>query len=332
MPAIGESRSRTSLYDFFEDRKHRNVKNTTSVNNGVTTEEILTENGNVETLGKPSDGNETLHFLAAGETTVTPSDSERALLDHVSHKENSSIRSKTSANKRDTLDILDTGRTAKSDGEFSADIATDYPDMQGAGDPANVAIPNDDEAVQIDIILETAESEHGDRSTAITDALPSVEIDVDAIVSNDDETTTSNEQSDSDSEGEYEEEENGDVSKDLADVTCESDDSDSDECKDTYTDSESENRPCSSRKDELDADSLEMDADFLDIDVDSLEVSEQNEMDDGDSSDSDNDSEFDEFVNGYGKENEFIGDNHVGNNDDLPEPDFSNQTSERSVV
>ena len=348
MPAIIRSQSPETMLQRFEERR-RAAKRESQEEDRRATEEgprIFNIDHLVDRSREDPDpeDNVSLQCLATGENSVAPSDSEKLLLDHVLQKEKRSVRSKTSANKRDQ-EIIEMNRAVKSDSEYSAEVL-DYPDIDihGAGDPVNMTTSNGEEAVQIDIILEATESEHGDRSTVVTDALPSAEIDVDVNGDDDGESNSSSEadpenEEESESEEEYEED-NGDISKDLEAVAGDSGDSDSDETEE----STSENGHCSSGENgDLDAESLAMDAESLEMDAESTEIdtgsldmdadtpggSEQSDTDDNDSQNSERGSESEQsFAEDDVEEIESARYSGVENYDDKSEPS-QGQTTER---
>lgn len=230
MPAIGESRSRTSLFDFFDERKSRVVKTTISLGNIGTTEASSPENEAVRDAVAEANDVETLLIKGGDKTVACPSESEKALLDWITEKGSDSIRSKTSENK---VEVGATRRTVKSDNAFTGGLRVDFPDIEGSGDPVSFGmVHNDDDGVQIDIIIERGDSENGDRSTAVTDAMQSVEFYADAIVSEDGGTSLSGEKSDVESDNE-DKKDQGDTFKDLDEAY----DSESDESEVTHSES-----------------------------------------------------------------------------------------------
>ena len=227
MRGVGESKSKTSLYDFFDDRKnHKNTTDKCPDNVGTSEEapkQLIKETvyGGDAAEVEPIAG--TSKSTPCHDSPILPSASETVLLDHVLEKENSTLRSKTSEEQEEKMDM---GRKVRSDIACPpAGYYADYPDIHGAGDSHGyVLVPRDsseDDGVQIDMVVDS------DRTTADTDILQSAAGNVDALVSDrEDRPTPSarNEKSDTDSDSEV-------VPKDLAYIYEEDSDSDDTEAE-----------------------------------------------------------------------------------------------------
>ena len=167
MPGVGESRSTSSLFDFFDERKNSKITKDSSQNKAVSEdmakEEVKQASKDDGVTGQEDIVNNKQHSTKQHGTT-SPSDSEIVLIEQVSGTEIHSIRSKTLDG---TAGPSNMERFVKSDTAFAPELVSEYPDIEGAGD-GSYSIVSNDEGVQIDIIAETGMSEFSDRGTVAT--------------------------------------------------------------------------------------------------------------------------------------------------------------------
>ena len=272
MPVVEESRSESSLYDFFDEAKNRKRVKASNEKKTDTTEEksSITD---TDSKSKDDDNSKKEGNVNEGEliteviTAAQLSESDNVLIENVSEQEKSAIRSKTSD---ETTENASTERYAKSDTAFASELVLEYPDIEGAGDGSYSIVSNDDEGVQIDIHIETGMSEFSDRATAVTNDSQANNYVNDAISDNENEATLSDIAEDrgqsivSDEDGEYvsDNEYEGDKETSIeVEVYC---DSDTDQSNDSSaTESEDEQVDDNSESDEygLRDDSSEEDRD-----------------------------------------------------------------------
>ena len=259
MPVVEESRSESSLYDFFDEAKNRKRGNASKEKKTDTTEEKASIT-DTEKKSKDDDNSKKESNVNEGEliteiiTATQLSESDSVLIENVSEQEKSAIRSKTSD---ETTENASTERYVKSDTAFASELVSEYPDIEGAGDGSYSIISNDDEGVQIDIHIDTGMSEFSDRATAVTNDSQANNYVNDAISDNENEATLSDIAEDrgqsivSDEDGEYvsDNEYEGDKETSIeVEVYC---DSDTDQSNDSSaTESEDEQVDDNSESDE----------------------------------------------------------------------------------
>ena len=170
MPVVEESRSESSLYDFFDEAKNRKRVKASKEKKTDPTEEKSsitdTEKKSKDDDNFKKDGNVNEGELVSEVTTAAQlSESDSVLIENVSEQEKSAIRSKTSD---ETTENASTERYVKSDTAFASELVLEYPDIEGAGDGSYSIVSNDDEGVQLDIHIDTGMSEFSDRATVVT--------------------------------------------------------------------------------------------------------------------------------------------------------------------
>ena len=249
MPVVEESRSESSLYDFFDESKNRKRVKASKEKKTDTTEEKASitdtdskskDNDNSKKEGNVNEGELITEVIKAAQL----SESDNVLIENVSEQEKSAIRSKTSD---ETTENASTERYVKSDTAFASELVLEYPDIEGAGDGSYSIVSNDDEGVQIDIHIDTGMSEFSDRATAVTNDSQANNYVNDAISDNENEATLSDIAEDrgqsivSDEDGEYVSDNESERDKETSievEVYC---DSDTDQSNDSSaTESEEE--------------------------------------------------------------------------------------------
>ena len=249
MPVVEESRSESSLYDFFDESKNRKRVKASKDKNTDTTEEKASIT-DTEKKSKDDDNSKMEGNINEGElisevtTAVQLSESDNVLIENVSEQEKSAIRSKTSD---ETTENASTERYVKSDTAFASELVLEYPDIEGAGDGSYSIISNDDEGVQIDIHIDTGMSEFSDRATAVTIDSQANNYVNDAISENENEATLSDIAEDrgqsvvSDEDGEYVSDNEYERDKETSievEVYCDSDTSQSNDSSATESEDE----------------------------------------------------------------------------------------------